>query len=166
LERTDSTISATGHGEIQVINLDNFSVANILDISGEFLFITSAQVHICGEYPRLISSGDFTETNSFSASHLRKFQDRNQISFVPGSIGLEFLLQSGALLLNRTESGFQAIVTSVEIQFRKPIQLGVAKAVTECSKFLNEYRMVKSDLYQGSVPLIRMLATYKMIEGT
>jgi hypothetical protein len=166
LERTDSAWGSTGDGEIQVINLDNFSISNILDISGDFLFLTSAQVHVRGEYLRLISSGEFNETNSFNESHLRKFQERNQISFIPGSIGLEFLLQSGALLLNRSESGFQAIVTSVEIQFRKPIHLGAAKAVTECSRVLNEYRMVKSDLYQGSVPLIRVLATYKMIDRT
>ena len=112
--------------------LNRKSISRILEIQDKFLFVNSAEVNRSGR--GLEAIGEFTKTNSFADIHLAGLQKNKGISIVPGTLALEFALQSAALLIASTRTGGYALVSSSRVNFIAPVSLGPTRAMVTITK--------------------------------
>lgn len=145
------------------MELKQSQVSSLLDIQAPFLIVETAEFSNSGRSLKAI--GRFTEENSFVRKHLVMYQARNGVVLVPGTVSLEFALQSAALLITDTRVPGNALVTAVHSQFRSPVTLGPAVAEVVLTGLSgNSYSVVVEVIQDASVKL-RCSATYLFQPG-
>jgi hypothetical protein len=143
-------------------SLDRPTISAILDISGDFLYLDSATLD--SSESTLNGIGKFTEKNSFCESHLRQFQIAGAGNLIPGTIALELMLQTGALLVNSIRPRCQAIVIAIEAQFRLPVRLGDASTTVSVIKSAEDRYSIEASLNQGASYTIKAKLHYQCVD--
>ncbi len=138
--------------------MNQSEISALLDIQGLFLIVESANFSDAGD--SLEATGCFTRENSFAQEHLPRYQARNGVPLVPGTVSLEFALQAAALLITNKRWPGYAIVSVAHSQFRSPVTLGPAKAQAVFTGVSGNSYSVVVEVVQDATLKLRCSATY------